>query len=108
MKKLLVFAAFLVGNSGAVLAQETAKPVSIEQQVATGAIITFDSAKYDFGQIHQGDKVNHTFTFKNTGTQPLIVSNVFTTCGCTVSEWTKTPVLPGKTGILKASFDSTG
>jgi hypothetical protein len=107
MKKIVVFAAFLIGVSGAAMAQEAAKTAPAQEQAAvTGAIITFEESKFDFGPIRQGDKVEHTFSFKNTGTQALIVTNVYTTCGCTVSEWTKTPVLPGKTGIVKARFDS--
>jgi hypothetical protein len=52
--------------------------------------------------------VKHTFTFKNTGNQPLLISEVRVTCGCTTPDWTKMPVAPGQTGFITAQFNSTG
>jgi len=49
-----------------------------------------------------------TFTFTNTGDADLIISNASGSCGCTVPEYPKEPIKPGKTGKLKVSFDSTG
>ena len=59
-----------------------------------------------FGDVAQGEKVDHIFVFRNTGSQPLIIQNVLTTCGCTVSEWPKDPILPWEEGNLKVEFDS--
>ncbi len=73
-----------------------------------GPYIEFASAEHDFGDIYQGDKVEHTFEFKNSGTEPLILSNVIVTCGCTATAWTKKPIMPGETKELTVSFDSTG
>lgn len=78
------------------------------QAKAPAAKITFEEKTHDFGDIKQGDKVDYTFKFKNTGTEPLIISNVQTTCGCTATNWTKEPVAPGKTGEVTASFNSAG
>jgi hypothetical protein len=78
------------------------------QAKASGAKITFDEKSHDFGDINQGDKVEYSFKFKNTGTEPLVISNVQTTCGCTATNWTKEPVAPGKTGEVAASFNSAG
>ncbi len=75
---------------------------------ADGPVLAFAEKSHDFGDIKQGEKVSYTFTFTNTGNQPLIISNVATTCGCTVSKWTKEPVAPGKSGEVSATFDSTG
>ena len=50
--------------------------------------------------------MEHTFSFTNAGQVALIISRVNTTCGCTASEWTKSPVLPGKTGTVKVTFNS--
>ncbi len=72
-----------------------------------GPYITFEETSHDFGDIHQGDKVEYVFRFENTGTQPLIITNVQTTCGCTATEWPREPVLPGETGSIKVQFDST-
>jgi uncharacterized protein DUF1573 len=80
-----------------------------EQAVlAEGPAITFEETSFDFEDIYQGDKVEHTFKFENTGTQPLIITNVQTTCGCTATEWPREPVLPGESGSIKVNFDSTG
>ena len=77
-------------------------------QADNGPQADFDETSYDFGDIIQGDKISHTFDFTNTGKQPLIISNVLTTCGCTATKWPKKPIQPGKTGQIKITFDSTG
>jgi len=78
------------------------------QASTSGARITFAEKSHDFGDIKEGDKVNYTFKFTNTGTTPLIVSKVETTCGCTATNWTKDPVKPGDSGEIAATFNSTG
>jgi hypothetical protein len=79
-----------------------------EQALADGPAITFEEASFDFGDIYQGDKVEHIFKLENTGNQPLIITNVQTTCGCTATEWPREPVMPGETASLKVNFDSAG
>lgn len=78
------------------------------QAKASAAKLAFDEKTHDFGDIKQGDKVEYTFKFKNTGTEPVVISNVQTTCGCTATNWTKEPIAPGKTGEVSASFNSAG
>jgi len=78
------------------------------QDQATGAVITFKEKSIDFGDLTQGDKVSHTFQLTNTGSAPLIISNVAATCGCTVPSWPKEPIAPGKTAEIQVSFNSTG
>ena len=73
-----------------------------------GPIITFAEKSHDFGDITQGEKVEYIFKFKNTGTQPLVISDVITTCQCTAKQWNKEPVMPGKNGEITVSFDSVG
>jgi hypothetical protein len=94
MKKLalLVFSLFLVAQA---FAQTNAEAPQ------KGPVITFAVGSHDFGDIKQGDKVEHVFKFENTGTEPLILSNVSTTCGCTASNWPRDPIAPGKTGEIK-------
>lgn len=75
---------------------------------AKGPKIKFTEEVKNFGEIKQGDVVKHVFSFKNTGTEPLILSNVATTCGCTASNWPKEPIMPGKTASIEASFNSAG
>lgn len=79
-----------------------------EDQPLTGAKIVFSGVSYDFGDIIQGDRVEHVFEFVNEGTEPLILSDVRTTCGCTVPEWPREPLAPGATASLKVVFNSTG
>ncbi len=61
---------------------------------------------HDFGTIPQGTPVKNKFEFKNMGKEPIIVSNVQKTCGCTVTEWTKEPVMPGQVGYVTAEFNA--
>lgn len=70
--------------------------------------IKFDKDSYDFGTIKDGDVVEHVYTFKNTGSHPLIIDEVVATCGCTVPAYTKTPVAPGAKGEIAISFNSKG
>ena len=77
-------------------------------QEKSGAAITFKEKSIDFGDITQGDKVSHTFELTNTGTAPLVISNVAVTCGCTATSWPKEPIAPGKTSEIKVSFNSAG
>lgn len=93
--------------ASAAMAQSNDKGV-VQTKAASGAKITFEEKSHDFGDISQGDKVEYTFKFKNTGTEPLIISSVQTTCGCTATNWTKEPVAPGKTGEVAATFNSAG
>jgi inner membrane protein involved in colicin E2 resistance len=67
-----------------------------------------DKGEFDFGTIKEGDKVEHTFVIKNTGKTDLLIVNAQPSCGCTVPEWTKEPIQPGKTGEVKIVFNSTG
>lgn len=79
-----------------------------EQAPAGQPTMTFESTEYKFGEINQGDKVNHVFKFKNTGTAPLIISNARASCGCTVPQWPKEPVAPGAEGQIDVVFNSRG
>lgn len=69
--------------------------------------LALSQSHYDFGKIKKGDKVDHTYEVTNTGSNPLIISSVVPGCGCTAPEYTKEPILPGKTGKITLSFDST-
>lgn len=74
-----------------------------------GAVMTWEAATYDFGEIAQGDKVEHTFRFRNTGNEPLIITNVQVTCGCTTPKgWARDPIGPGQSGELTIAFNTAG
>ena len=106
MKKTLFFALCL--TAAAYTAQAQAVKPAIATAKVAGPAITFEESKYDFGSVAQGGVVDHTFKFKNTGTAPLVISNIGVSCGCTTPEWTKEPVMPGKTGTIAAHFNTAG
>ena len=78
------------------------------QDKTNGATITFKEDTHDFGDIQQGDKVQHVFTFENTGNEPLIITNVRVTCGCTAPQWPRDPIAPGQEGEITIQYNSTG
>ena len=71
-------------------------------------VISFDKKIWDFGTITDGEVVEHTFRFTNTGTNDLIISNASASCGCTIPEWPKEPIAPGEKGEIKVEFNSNG
>lgn len=84
-------------------------PVTAESEGADTtdqARITFETPEYFFGEVKEGEVIRHDFTFRNSGTQPLLISDARTTCGCTVSEHPKEPVAPGESGVISVSFDT--
>lgn len=71
--------------------------------------MAFESLEHDFGKIREdGGSANFNFNFKNTGKVPLVISTVSASCGCTTPEWSKEPVLPGKSGFIKVSYNPLG
>jgi hypothetical protein len=71
-----------------------------------GPSASWDITSFDFGNFKEEDgKQTATFTFKNTGSENLIITNVRSSCGCTAPDWTKTPVKPGEEGYVKATYD---
>jgi hypothetical protein len=108
MKKILVFALSLSLGFSAANAQTVPAPAANQKIVTDGPVISFAESKFDFGTIKEGEIVKHTYNFKNTGNQPLLISDVRVTCGCTTPDWTKTPVAPGQSGFITAQFNSTG
>lgn len=70
------------------------------------AVISFSNSMHDFGNIKEvNGTVTYDFEFVNKGKSPILIKNVESSCGCTSPEWTKQPVLPGKKGYVKATFD---
>jgi hypothetical protein len=66
-----------------------------------------DSA-YNFGKVTDGEKVEYSYRFRNTGTKPLVVVQASASCGCTVPQKPEKPILPGEIGFIKIVFDSKG
>ena len=70
-------------------------------------VITFANVTHDFGTIDEGEKVASVFKFSNTGDADLVLTSVLTTCGCTVSKFSKKPIPPGGSGTIEITYDST-
>ncbi|MFN3841014.1 MAG: DUF1573 domain-containing protein [Cyclobacteriaceae bacterium] len=83
-------------------------PVAAQSQKEKGPVLTLEKTSHDFGDIQQGDVVEHVFKFTNTGNEPLIITNVQASCGCTTPQWTKEPIMPGGKGEIKVGFNSAG
>lgn len=68
--------------------------------------ISSNKETHNFGQIEWKQPVAVEYSITNTGNKPLVLTNVTTSCACSVAEWTKTPIAPGDKGMVKASFDA--
>ncbi|ALM21549.1 hypothetical protein JCM19294_1794 [Nonlabens tegetincola] len=71
-------------------------------------VMTFNEVEYDFGTVEEGTVVEHEYTFKNTGTAPLVVISAKGSCGCTVPTWSKEPIAPGEEGSMLVKFNTNG
>lgn len=69
-------------------------------------ILVFEKVLHDFGNIEYDGNGTCEFVFKNTGKEPLILSNVQASCGCTIPEWSKEPIKKGTTSVIKVKYDT--
>ena len=70
--------------------------------------MTFGETEFDFGTVQEGEQVAHTYTFTNTGSEPLILSDAKGSCGCTVPDWPREPIAPGAEAEVTVEFNSKG
>ena len=98
MKKLFLFCLAGIMTLGAARAQEQ-KPKEVSVPIH-GPRIVFAEREHNYGTIQKGGDGNCPFTFTNTGDEPLILSNVRASCGCTTPKWTQKPIMPGKAGEI--------
>ncbi len=68
--------------------------------------ISFSKTVHDYGTLFQGGDGNSEFEFTNTGKEPLILSSVKSSCGCTVPSWPREPIMPGKKEVIKVKYDT--
>lgn len=80
---------------------------SLAQSSDQFAELKLDRTDFDFGELHQGEKKSHVFLVKNIGAIPLLITDVYTQCGCTAVEFPKDPIMPGKTAELVIEYDSS-
>jgi len=113
MKKMILALALLACTGGAAFAQ---MPAPKDQGAATTKPVDKNAPKFefiggethDFGNLTDQKDAEYVFQFKNTGKTPLIIANASASCGCTVPEFPKEPILPGKKGQLKVTFHTAG
>ena len=95
MKKIMFLCAVIIGFISFTAMQTDNKPE-----------FKFEKETHDFGKIPQGKPVSYDFTFTNTGEEPLIISNIESSCGCTVPKYTTTPILKGQSGTITVTFNA--
>ena len=95
MKKILIICAVILGFAFTASAQDNQK-----------AEFKFNEEKHDFGKVPQGTPVTTIFEFTNIGQEPLILTEVRPTCGCTIADYTKTPVKNGEKGTIKITYNA--
>lgn len=96
MKKMILMTLMLVCGMTMTMAQKPAQ-------------IKFEKTTHNFGSFSESNpKVTCTFTYTNVGEQPLVVNQAIASCGCTVPEYTKTPVQPGEKGEIKVTYNGAG
>ena len=84
----------------------TNNPEAVKDSNSFTSIQWLDSVNTELGKITEGQVIEVSWRFKNTGDKPLVVENVQAGCGCTVAERPTEPVAPGAEGMIKAKFDS--
>lgn len=96
-------------SSSELVSQESSSEDAMVEatKAQTQTNLALSEPDFDFGKIKKGDQVEHVYEVTNTGKNPLIISSVVPTCGCTVPEFTKDPILPGQKGKITLKFDST-
>lgn len=105
MKKVLFSVAATLFVSLAVMAQN----VSVSNAPAANPnapVITFEKTTHDYGTLYKGGDGTCEFKFTNTGVEPLILSNCTSSCGCTVPDWPREPILKGKSAVVKVKYDT--
>lgn len=75
-------------------------------QTKISEVAQFRTETVAFGQVAQNNPVTATFEIKNTSKKPLVIERAMPSCGCTVADYTRTPIAPGKTGTIKATFNA--
>ncbi len=94
MKKLFI----------ALIAFASTSAVFAQKKVADVAKLNVQT--FDFGKIKQSVPATATFVVTNVGKENLLIETATPTCGCTISDYTKSPIAPGKTGTIKATYDA--
>jgi hypothetical protein len=103
MKKIVfLFAAFCYAIVA--MAQVEAKSQEEPAENPNAPVITFDKTVHDYGSVPYNGDGKCKFTFTNTGKEPLVLTNVRSSCGCTVPKWPREPILPGESEVIHVEY----
>lgn len=105
MRTLIVSCIFLFSVPALINAQQT-DPAGTQTSNPNAPEISFEKTVHDYGTIVKGSDGTCEFTFTNTGKEPLILSKPLSSCGCTVPTWPKEPILPGKSDVIKVTYNT--
>ncbi|MBS1584192.1 MAG: DUF1573 domain-containing protein [Bacteroidetes bacterium] len=117
MKKLFITLVCLSVGALAANAQKSTGATASSQPATTqaapaanpnGPKFKFKEETHDFGELKEGPEAKYAFEFTNAGKEPLIIQNATGSCGCTVPDWPKQPILPGKKGVINVTYHTQG
>ena len=109
MKKVILSLAIVIASlTGKAQLAPGATPVPAPEAAPNpnAAEIKFEKEVHDYGTMKQGGDGSCEFKFKNTGKEPLVITNAQGSCGCTVPSWPKEPIKPGETNVIKVHYDT--
>ena len=105
LTSVVIFSANAQRNRNVQQRDETITP-PVFVPTAEGPKIEFANVVFDYGQIEQGANGDSHFIFRNVGSEPLILMNVSASCGCTVPNWPREPIMPGQESKIIVRYDT--
>ena len=105
MQRFFLLLVLALATTFSVQAQE-AMDTDATEQVIDGPKMQFETMEVDYGTIEQDSEPFRVFTFTNTGTEPVLITNARGSCGCTVPSYSKAPVAPGESSEIKVRYDT--
>ena len=99
MKRIVFIISLIFMSSVILVAQQ-------ERKVKSNAEMAFASLSHDYGSVVYGADGTYNFTFTNKAEKPIVVTNVKSSCGCTIPSWPKEPIQPGKTGSITVKYNT--
>ena len=106
MQKLILSIVLVVFTVFNIKAQESTPTTQTPQPNPNAPEISFDKTVHDYGTIVQGADGTCEFKFTNTGKEPLILAKPQSSCGCTIPTWPQEPILPGKSDVIKVTYNT--
>lgn len=106
MKKVLFILIAVLISGTSVFAQAAAQTTTNNTNNPDAPIIFLEETLFDYGTIEQNSDGSHNFIYKNIGKEPLIFSKVRSSCGCTIPEWSREPLLSQQQDTIKVKYDT--